>query len=270
MIDAMRKITRLGALCLGILAASTLLGGFFGARVLAGGSRLSDHLRLYTAIVGAVEEEYAEEVKSDRLVAVLHPRDAADARPPLQLPRRRKEYTSLQERQKGSYYGLGHHRAVRGRQHHRGLALRGHAGAPPGDPGRRRHQPHRGARTPAGMSIDDAVKRLRGPKGTPVRITIVRQGYDTAPGVHGHPRRDPAALRALLLHGQQERRATSASRTSTRPRPAGPAKAKDCERELEKAMRSAAEERAPPRSSWTSATTPAGCSTRPSRSRTSS
>ena len=28
------------------------------------------------------------------------------------------------------------------------------------------------------MAIDDAVKRLRGPKGTPVRITIVRQGYE--------------------------------------------------------------------------------------------
>src|SRR5204863_231695 len=30
-----------------------------------------------------------------------------------------------------------------------------------------------------GMSIDDAVKRLRGPKGSPVKITIVRQGYET-------------------------------------------------------------------------------------------
>jgi carboxyl-terminal processing protease len=29
-----------------------------------------------------------------------------------------------------------------------------------------------------GMTIDDAVKRLRGPKGTAVRISIVRQGYD--------------------------------------------------------------------------------------------
>ena len=55
-----------------------------------------------------------------------------------------------------------------------------------------------------GMAIDDAVKRLRGPKGTPVHITIVRQGYDTPARVHRPPRRDPAALRALLLHGLEE------------------------------------------------------------------
>ena len=88
-----------------------------------------------------------------------------------------------------------------------------------------------------GMSIDDAVKRLRGPKGTPV------QHHDRAPGlrraarVHGDPRRDPAALGALLLHGRRRRWATSACRTSTRRRPAVPARATDCERELEQALR---------------------------------
>ena len=67
--------------------------------------------------------------------------------------------------------------------------------------------------------------------------------HDRPPGlrgaarVHGHPRRDPAPLRPVLLHGRRRRSATSGSPTSTRRRPAGPARATDCERELEKALR---------------------------------
>ena len=64
----MNNTARLGTLSVTVVVVATLAGGFLGGRVLAGGSRLSDHLRLYTAIVGAVEQEYADEVKSDRLV----------------------------------------------------------------------------------------------------------------------------------------------------------------------------------------------------------
>src|SRR5262249_56620535 len=102
----MTKIPRLGALCLGPLAASTLLGGFFGARALAGGSRLSDHLRLYTAMVGAVEEEYAEDVKSDRLVASPIREMLRTPAPPPNVFEPR-EYTSRHERHKRSVYSLG-------------------------------------------------------------------------------------------------------------------------------------------------------------------
>src|SRR4029453_7799779 len=103
----MTKITRLGALCLGTLAASTLLGGFFGARALAGGSRLSDHLRLYTAMGGAVEEENAEDVKSDRAAVASCARGILLPLDPHSNFFEAREYPSLQERQKGSYYGLG-------------------------------------------------------------------------------------------------------------------------------------------------------------------
>jgi hypothetical protein len=53
------KITRLGALSAALLAGSALAGGLLGDKVLAGGTRLGDHLRLYTAILGAVEDNYA-------------------------------------------------------------------------------------------------------------------------------------------------------------------------------------------------------------------
>ena len=89
-----------------------------------------------------------------------------------------------------------------------------------------------------GMTIDDAVKRLRGPKGTP------GAHHDRAPGL----RRRRSSSRSSATRSRctrcrtsswpPRRPATSASPTSTRPRPAGPARREDCERELEKALRS--------------------------------
>src|SRR6266540_1612138 len=168
--------TRLGTLSVTVVAVSTLAGGFLGGRVLAGGSRLSDHLRLYTAIVGAVEQEYVDDVKSDRLVSASI-RELLRTLDPHSNFFEAKEYTNLQERQKGSYYGLGITvQAVDGNI----TVVAPFEGTPAHRLGIRAGDviskiEDQDAR---GMSIDDAVKRLRGPKGTPVRITIVRQGYE--------------------------------------------------------------------------------------------
>ena len=100
------KITRLGALSAALLAGSALAGGLLGDKVLAGGTRLGDHLRLYTAIMGAVEENYVDEVKSDRLVSSSI-REMLRTLDPHSNFLETKEYGQLQERQRGSYYGLG-------------------------------------------------------------------------------------------------------------------------------------------------------------------
>jgi len=63
------KLSRLGAVSVGLLVGSTLAGGLLGGRVLAGGGRLSEQLRLYTAMMSAIERDYVEEVPSDRLVS---------------------------------------------------------------------------------------------------------------------------------------------------------------------------------------------------------
>ena len=98
---------RLAAICLGLVVGSSLLGGFIGSRVLAGGDQVSQNLRTYTAILGAVEEPVRRggEERTPRLL--LDPRDAAHARPALELPGDARSTRTLQERQKGSYYGLG-------------------------------------------------------------------------------------------------------------------------------------------------------------------
>ena len=54
------KLSRVGAVSLGLLVGSTLAGGIVGGRVVAGGGRLSEQLRIYTAMLSAVETDYVE------------------------------------------------------------------------------------------------------------------------------------------------------------------------------------------------------------------
>src|SRR5215470_7655740 len=230
----MTKITRLGALCLGTLAASTLLGGFFGSRALAGGSRLSDQLRLYTAMVGAVEDEYAEDVKSDRLVASSI-REMLRTLDPHSNFFEAREYNSLQERQKGSYYGLGITvQSVDGNI----TVVAPFEGTPAHRLGIRAGDviSKIESEDARGMTIDDAVKRLRGPKGTPVHITIVRQGYDVP--LEFTVLRDEIPLHSVPYFFMASKktgyiRLTDFNET-TACRPGDPS---DCEKELEKALR---------------------------------
>ena len=171
------KISRLGAVSLGILVASTLAGGVLGDRVLAGGTRLNDHLRLYTSIVSAIEDQYVDEVKTDRLVS-SSVREMLRTLDPHSNFLENKEYGQLQERQRGSYYGLGITvQSVDGNI----TVVSPFEGTPAHRLGIRAGDviskiEDEDAR---GMSIDDAVKRLRGPKGSSVRIAITRPGYDT-------------------------------------------------------------------------------------------
>src|SRR6185295_17844876 len=91
------RMTRLGSISLGVLLASTVAGGLFGNRVLAGSGRLNDQLRLYTAI----EDQYVDEVPSDRVVSSSI-REMLRTLDPHSNFLEVKEYGQLQERQRGS------------------------------------------------------------------------------------------------------------------------------------------------------------------------
>src|SRR6266540_489905 len=227
--------TRLGTLSVTVVAVSTLAGGFLGGRVLAGGSRLSDHLRLYTLFRSAVEQEYVHDVKSARLVSASI-RELLRTLDPHSNFFEAKEYTNLQERQKGSYYGLGITvQAVDGNI----TVVAPFEGTPAHRLGIRAGDviskiEDQDAR---GMSIDDAVKRLRGPKGTPVRITIVRQGYE-AP-LEFTVIRDSIPLHSVPYFFMASRsvgylRLTDFNETTA----CRPGEGEGCERELEKALKS--------------------------------
>jgi carboxyl-terminal processing protease len=173
----MKKISRVGLASVMIVLLSATLGGLLGGRVLAGDHRLSEELRLYTAILNSIQTEYVDEVKPDRLVAssIREMLRTLDPHSNFLEPR---EHSSLQERQRGSYYGLGITvQSIEGNvtvvspfegspAHRLGIRAGDVISVIDGQDAR-------------GMSIDDAVRRLRGPKGTPVHVTIVRAGYDS-------------------------------------------------------------------------------------------
>ncbi|MCG6922859.1 MAG: S41 family peptidase [Acidobacteria bacterium] len=228
------KLSRLGVLSGAVLIGSTFAGGLMGNRVLAGGGELSEELRLYTAMLAAIESDYVEEVPSDRLVStsirqMLHTLD------PHSSFFEQRDYQSMQERQKGQYYGLGISvQSIDGNitvvapfegtpAHRLGIRAGDIISRIEGEDAR-------------GMSIDDAVKRLRGPKGTPVRITIVREGYET-------PLEFTVIRDAIPLHSVPYSfmvspsvgyiRLTDFNETTA----CRPGEGEDCERELEQALK---------------------------------
>ena len=262
------KISRLGTFSLGLLAVCALGGVLFGERVLAGQNQLVGppaHLHGHPGRGGGGLRGRGQERAAGLL---LHPGDAADAGPALELPGDQGVLHPA-----GAAEGLllrpGDHRAVGGREHHGGRSLRGHAGAPPGHPRRRRHQPDRGRRRPGHdhrrrgeaparpQGHPRAHHRSRGPGyEAPLEFTVIR---DEIP-LHAVP---------YLLHGQQEDRLHPAPGLQRGDGLPSRRRARTASASWRR--RCAASSRTGPRpSSWTSATTPAASSTRPSRSRTCS
>jgi carboxyl-terminal processing protease len=219
---------------MGLVVGSTLAGGLVGGRALAGGGRLSEQLRLYTAMMAAVERDYVEDVSSDRLVSGSI-REMLRTLDPHSSFFEQKDYQTMQERQKGQYYGLGITvQSIDGNitvvapfegtpAHRLGIRAGDVISRIEGEDAR-------------GMGIDDAVKRLRGPKGTPVRVTIVRQGYDEP--LEFTVIRDAIPLHSVPYSFMASRsvgyiRLTDFNETTA----CSPGSGEGCERELEKALR---------------------------------
>ena len=201
---------------------------------MAGGTRLSDALRTYTSILAVIEDQYVDEVKPERVVAASI-REMLRTLDPHSNFLEAKEYTGLQERQKGSYYGLGITVSAvdgnitvvspfEGTPAHR-LGIRA------GDIISRIED-----EDARGMTIDDAVKRLRGPKGSAVRITIVRQGYD-AP-LEFTVIRDEIPLHSVPYYFMLDKKTGYLRHTDFNETTAcRPGEGKSCEKELEKALK---------------------------------
>jgi carboxyl-terminal processing protease len=171
----MNNTLRLGRTSLAVLGLSALLGGVFGGRVVAGASRLNDQFRLYTALLDAIEENYADDVKSDRLIGSSI-REMLRTLDPHSSFFDTRDYTDLQDRQRGSYSGVGLTiQSLDGRINVIGVfeGTPAHrVGIRPGD----NITVIEGEKA-VGMSIDDAVKRLKGPRGSEVHVTISRPPY---------------------------------------------------------------------------------------------
>ena len=155
---------------------SALAGGVFGSSALARQDEVSQQYRVFTAALAAVDREYVDEAPSDRLVygaidGMLHTLDPHSS---FFDP---KSYAQMRERQEGRYYGLGITITVIDGDI---TVMSIFEGSPAYKKGLRRGDiiAHIEGQDAKGWTSDQAVKKLKGPKGTTVNISIRRQGYD--------------------------------------------------------------------------------------------
>jgi carboxyl-terminal processing protease len=158
------------------VAGSAVVGGMFGTSALATQDRVPEHYRVFTAALAAIQSQYAEEVESDRLVygAINGMLQTLDPHSSFMDPR---SYAQMRERQEGRYYGLGITiQAPNGDI----TAVRVFEGSPAHDKGIRRGDviAEIEGQSTKGWTTEDAVGKLRGPKGTFVNIGIRRKGIE--------------------------------------------------------------------------------------------
>jgi len=157
-----------------VLAAAAA-GGWVGNRAFARDDR-AEQMRTFTVALAAIEANYIEPVESDQLVysAIGGMLQTLDPHSSFMNPR---DYRQLRERQEGRYFGLGITITVIDGDI---TVMDLFEGAPAYLKGIRRGDVIariEGENT-KGWTSDDAVKRLRGPRGTTVKISIRRLGYD--------------------------------------------------------------------------------------------
>jgi len=171
----MRRYRPLPAVVFAIVV-SALVGGFFGRSALATDDKIPEHYKAFTAALSAIETSYVDKVESDNLVtsAIRGMLGTLDPHSSYFTPR---EYAQMRERQEGRYYGIGVSIiAVDGDitaftvfegspAHKKGIRV-GDVIAKVGD------------QSAKGWTTDQAMRALRGPRGTNVQIEIKRRGYE--------------------------------------------------------------------------------------------
>src|SRR5256885_1974506 len=153
-----------------------LVGGFYGRSALAIEDQVPDQYKVFTAALNAIDGTYVGTVESDRLVygAIAGMLQTLDPHSSFMDPR---TYAQMRERQAGRYYGLGITIAVVDGEI---TVVSLFEGSPAYQKGLRRGDiiAKIEAQDTKGWTSDDAVKKLRGPKGTPVKIALKRSGFD--------------------------------------------------------------------------------------------
>jgi carboxyl-terminal processing protease len=158
-----------------VVVICAVVGGLFGRGALAQ-DQVPDQYRVFTSALQAIEENYVGDVESDRLVysAITGMLQTLDPHSSFMSP---QDYARMRERQEGRYYGLGISIQVVGDDI---TVFTVFEGSPAYQKGLRRGDviaKIEGEET-KGWQTDQAVGKLRGPKGTTVNISLRRVGYD--------------------------------------------------------------------------------------------
>jgi carboxyl-terminal processing protease len=168
----MRRSWRIAAIVLFTLALA--LGGLLGDRLLAVTDETRDSLRLYTELVNVAHDRYGADVSYRDLVysSVNGMLRSLDPHTAFLSP---EAYEGMREKQQTSFYGLGILVGVRNGQLTVISPLEGTPAARLGVQAGDVISTIEGEATET-MTLDEAVGKLKGPKGTQVKISIVRRG----------------------------------------------------------------------------------------------
>jgi carboxyl-terminal processing protease len=164
------------ALVVFTIVGAAVVGGVYGRGAAADENRLEEQYRTFTSALSVIESRYVEKVESDRLVygAISGMLQTLDPHSSFMDPR---SYAQLRERQEGRYYGLGITiQVIDGDITVQSLF----EGSPAYKKGIRRGDVIADieGENAKGWTSDQAVRKLRGPKGTTVQLKLRRVGYD--------------------------------------------------------------------------------------------
>ena len=174
-----------------VVVASTLAGGLVGTRAAAtqNRDRIEDRLQVYSAALAAIEREYVEPIETSQVVygSIDGMLRTLDPHSSFLEPR---EYTRMRETQSGSYPGIGITivsldgqitvtQLFEGSPAYRAGIRRNDVIARVGQPVPGKTPREIAWEETKGWQTDEVVKRVRGPRGTTVEISIRRPGVDT-------------------------------------------------------------------------------------------
>jgi carboxyl-terminal processing protease len=163
------------------IAGATLLGGVFGNRLFGStmqNTEMTKRMKEYTDLLSAVTAWSAEDTGSDKFVyaSIDGMLRSLDPHTSFLEP---KEYSDMQDRQKGTFYGLG---ILVTKRNDQVTVITPLEGTPASRLGIRAGDviaEVEGVATDD-LSLDEVVKRLKGPKGSTVHIKIKRIGMKEA------------------------------------------------------------------------------------------
>ena len=158
------------------IVVSALVGGFFGRSALAIDEKTPDY-KTFAVALDAIETNYVGTIESDSLVysAIRGMLSTLDPHSSFFDP---KAYALMRERQEGRYYGLGIQ--IQSTPEGDIIATGVFEGSPAYKKGVRRGDAFAkiGSEDAKGWSTEQAMQKLRGPKGTTVHIELRRRGYE--------------------------------------------------------------------------------------------
>ena len=162
------------------IIGATLAGGIYGERLFGAPVRneLQNRLKEYTDLLSAASYWSAEDVGSDKLVysSIEGMMRTLDPHSNFLEP---TDYEEMQDRQKGTFYGLGILVTKRNDQVTVITPLEGTPAARLGIRAGDVISEVEGTKT-SELTLDEVVRKLKGPKGTSVSIKIVRVGMTEA------------------------------------------------------------------------------------------